>query len=397
MFKNKFGRLFIMDMSQAQRRRLAALKTTRYFAMFSILHQILRDNNTDKNITIVLIALVLVFEGNNYIRKSYLKRNRDIWFYFSYAVSVISLGFLSYRLSSFGTQLYNIVLLIELIVTEKKVAIWAVIFEGVTFCLASTRFDLSDIYSIGSIVFSYLVSLFIVLLFRNLVVEKVKVDHLNEELREVNLTLKEYTAKIEELTIAKERTRIAQELHDSIGHSLVALKMNLEYAENVVDLKPEKAKEVINKAQNLSKDCIIDLRKAVSLLKEEVSVEKLRQAIIELFQKFKETNSIRLNLDMEDSVEEVNPDIKNCIYKTVREAVTNGIKHGKATVFNVEILKSSGIIVLKVKNNGLECDTIVKSNGVRGIEDRINALGGKVDFISGKGIGFAIEATIPEL
>ena len=42
------------------------------------------------------------------------------------------------------------------------------------------------------------------------------------------------------------------------------------------------------------------------------------------------------------------------------------------------------MIILKVKNNGLECKSIIKSNGIKGIEERINALGGKVNFSSEK-------------
>ena len=68
-------------------------------------------------------------------------------------------------------------------------------------------------------------------------------------------------------------------------------------------------------------------------------MEKLRESINELFENFKETNRIKVDLQMDDIVEDVNPDIKNCIYKTIREAVTNGIKHGNATVFSIEIFK----------------------------------------------------------
>jgi signal transduction histidine kinase len=222
-------------------------------------------------------------------------------------------------------------------------------------------------------------------------------ENLNKKLEDVNLTLKEYSDKIEELTIAKERTRIAQELHDSIGHSLVALKMNLEYAENVAEVQPKKAKEVINKAQEISQECIANLRKAVSLLKEDAVVEKLREAINELFENFKASDHIKFELVMDNDVEYVSPDIKNCIYRTIREAITNGIKHGNATVFIIEIFKEAGIIVLKVKNNGFECSNIIASNGIRGIEERINALGGSVKFNSEKGCGFAIKVTIPEI
>ncbi len=387
-----------MDIFSSTKSRLLVLKAMQYLAVLSILDTILNYYKTNSNMKFILILMILMLQGNNHIRSKYLKDRKGKLYYLSYAISVIAVGYFTYELKCFGTAVYNVFLLIEIIVTIKKVEVLAVIFTFLVYCISNVPYvDLTKADSVKSAVINYLGSLFIVFLFRNTIIEKTRIEVLNKELKATNLKLKEFSNKIEELTIAKERTRIAQELHDSIGHSLVALKMNLEYAENVLELKPEKAKEVINKTQNISKDCITNLRKAVSLLKEKNSVKKLRESINELFQNFKETNRIKLILQMNDKVEAVSPDIKNCIYKTVREAVTNGIKHGNADVFDIEIFKESNMIILKVKNNGLECNNIVKSNGVKGIEERIEALGGKVKFNSEKGSGFTIEAGIPEM
>jgi signal transduction histidine kinase len=177
--------------------------------------------------------------------------------------------------------------------------------------------------------------------------EKIKTEKLNTELKATNLKLKQYS----KFTIAKERTRIAQELHDSIGHSLVALSMNLEYAENVVAIKPEKAKTTIQNCYTLSKDSLKTLRKAVSVLKETNSITNLRDDIEQIFINFKNTNTYKFNLDFDEQVEKFSREIKTCIFKILREAITNGIKHGNATPFNIHIYKSSNDIIFKIEKN----------------------------------------------
>lgn len=203
---------------------------------------------------------------------------------------------------------------------------------------------------------------------RSLFIEKTRENKLNNELINANLKLKEYSEKIGELTVSKERTRIAQELHDSIGHSLIALNMNLEYAENVVDLKPEKAKEVIIKAHGISKGCIVKLREVVSVLKEDTLIDNLSDAVNKLFENFHNNEKYKFNLKMYEDIETATPIIKSCIYKTIMEGITNGIKHGNADIFNIEIVKDHDNILFKIRNNGLGCKSIKKSNGTKGIE-----------------------------
>jgi signal transduction histidine kinase len=209
--------------------------------------------------------------------------------------------------------------------------------------------------------------------------------------------LKQYSVEIEELTIINERANVAQELHDSLGHSLIALTMNLEYAENIFDSTPEKAKEIISKSYNISKECIMNLRKAVSTLRERKIIKELRESINEIFYTFKEIDKIKFNFKMEETIESTNPDIKYCIYKTIKESITNGIKHGNATIFHIDILNVKNQIYLTIKDNGLGCNKIIKSNGLKGIESRVNKLGGSVSFAYGTHCGFTIKVKIPVL
>ncbi|WP_129730843.1 sensor histidine kinase [Ectobacillus funiculus] len=204
-------------------------------------------------------------------------------------------------------------------------------------------------------------------------------------------------AKLKEITIVKERTRIAQEMHDSIGHSLIALRMHLEFAENMIEANPQKAGEAIVKAHDFSQKSIKELRKAVAVLKDQsvnsqIDLEELLNDMIESLQT---SGKLKFTLNFDKEVESGNQDMKNCIYNSVREAVTNGLKHGKAQQFLINITKSSEKIRVIVEDDGEGCSQIKKSHGLQGIEERIGLLNGKVSFSSEKGRGFKLLAEIP--
>jgi signal transduction histidine kinase len=349
---------------------------------------------------VTLSAGLFLFCINNYVRKKYLLIKKDVWYTFSYILSVIVLGVLTTILASLNTSIYNIILLIEIIVVISKVNYVLLISNLVIYVVSNFLsyvwlYKGSELGVLVNILINFFSPCLILFLFQTIVLEKSRYEILNNELKEANLTLKTYADEIEDLTKIRERNRIAQELHDSMGHSLMALKMYLEYAENILESNSEKSKEVIHKTQSMAKDCIDNLRKAVSLLKAPPSIELLRAAILDLFQNFKETGSLRFHLDMDDSVERAPTGIKSCIYKIIREAITNGIKHGNATIFQITVKDLHDCYCLTIGNNGLVCNTIIKSNGIIGMEEGLKTLGGTINFSSSDSFGLIIEAVIP--
>ena len=96
---------------------------------------------------------------------------------------------------------------------------------------------------------AYFATLLLVYLFREISLERGKGHVLHSELVEAH-------AKLEEIAIVKERTRIAQEMHDSIGHSLIALRMKLEFSVNMIDVNPKQAGEALAKAYYFSQNSI---------------------------------------------------------------------------------------------------------------------------------------------
>lgn len=227
--------------------------------------------------------------------------------------------------------------------------------------------------------------------------EKEEVNQLNEKLQLANIKLQQYSKEVEDLAISKERTRMAQELHDSLGHSLMALTMNLEFAKKICDIKPEKVKEVLVKSEDIAKSSITSLRKAVNLLKEEREIKDFNDSIEELINNFHLLNNIKINFNTDKNLDNLSSIAKISMYKTIQQSVTNSIQHGKATEININITTTKEGTRIILIDNGVGCNKIIKSNGLKGIENRITLLNGSVKYFNNDNIGFGIDINIPIL
>src|SRR5699024_5124629 len=126
--------------------------------------------------------------------------------------------------------------------------------------------------------------------YKALYIEKTKVEKLNKK-------LEQQSKEIERLTITKERNRVAQEIHDYLGHNLSALNMNLDVAGKIVDKCPSKTEEIINKCQGLTKESMAGLREAVYALKEEDYDLGLKKSIEKLIENISNLGNINITLN----------------------------------------------------------------------------------------------------
>ncbi|MGL5648405.1 MAG: sensor histidine kinase [Clostridium sp.] len=205
--------------------------------------------------------------------------------------------------------------------------------------------------------------------------DKKKIRYLNKELVEQNKKLEEYSEKVEILTLEKERNRVAQELHDSLGHYLMAISMNLNMLEKIKS--EEKKEEIFLKIKELMKDSITELRDTVYKLKEDAKISFVKR-IYELEDNLKE--KIKFINDIDEKIELEDDRVKEALYITIKECITNGLKHGDSTEFEISIKVDNEKIKFYISNNGSLPEKIEKSNGVLGIEERIEKIGGSVLF-----------------
>src|SRR5712692_3426348 len=94
-----------------------------------------------------------------------------------------------------------------------------------------------------------------------------EVERLAAELQAANQKLREYAAQVEELATTKERNRVAREIHDSLGHYLTVINVQLEAAQLLVPADPERAMLALRKAQSLAQEGLADVRRSVAALR----------------------------------------------------------------------------------------------------------------------------------
>lgn len=377
-----------------------------YFVMIFIFINIILRYRENLKLCSIYIFIYSLLVTNEYMRNNYFYKVKTKYFN-SLIVSTILSSILmiyakGYTFIFFFLFIYPIVMLEE--VGKRKALLT---FNLAAYFLSSivSYAKLIDVFSINfykenglellSLILVYFTITVMNSYFRYQVEEKIKLKKWSIELEQANEKLKEYSKKIEELTIESERNRVAQEIHDSLGHSLTALIMQLDYIEKILEVNPQRAKEITIKAQNSARNSMIELRQAVYCLKNNNTNKGLIEAINDMILNIKLTDNIEIIFNLDGDVEILKPEIKNFIYKTIQEGLTNGIKHGKAGKFLIELANKNNEVILNIKDNGQGCSDIIKGNGLIGMENRVYPLGGMIKFGKDVDNGFYINAVIP--
>lgn len=331
-----------------------------------------RVKNNPKYLLISL-GLFLIVVVNDYFRgRSFYKNEKK---YFSSMALTMMLSKILIIIIGGYTDIYFFIILYELIIyTEGKLSVIFICSEIIIYLgiilskISSVENIFSSTYWMNNIIDIIMPLMGVLFYFITLIGYKT----LGKEKREVERLNKE----IEVLTIAKERNRVSQEIHDNLGHSLIALNMNLDVAEKILEKDIVKAKELINKSQGLTKESMDSLRKAVYALKD-IKPMKLRDHIEDLT---KNIEGVKVELKIDERTEELLPEYKDVILASIKESLTNSIKHGRADRIIIDLVIDEGLLKVIIIDNGLGCSKLVKGNGLIGIESRVCAYGGEVLF-----------------
>jgi len=348
---------------------------------------------------ISLFSFSTIMMVNDYIRNVKLKSHTK-YVYISLSFSIFAALILQYFVVGESTTIYAYCFLFEIFQLEKSMLKFFLSTHFSLFFLVDTlSLQISNADNIhvnlSMKLLAYLGTAGIMYYQKTIEIEKEEIKQLNEKLKLANIKLQEYALEIEEATISSERTRVAQELHDSLGHSLMALAMHLEFAKKICTTKPQKVEEVLEQSEKIAKSSINDLRKAVTLLNSEVEIADFDTSIEKLIHNFYLVSNLKITCTKNSNINNLSSLIKTSIYKTIQECITNSLKHGNATEINIKITATNENIEFIITDNGIGCNNIIKSNGLNGIENRINLLSGTTYYFSHNGLGFGIKVFIP--
>lgn len=213
--------------------------------------------------------------------------------------------------------------------------------------------------------------------------------------------LREYALRIENQATLEERNRIAREIHDSLGHHLTALNIQLETGLKLWHIDPDRAYSYLVQAKASGSQALQAIRESVSTLrKDSLAGKLLQEAIGELCNSFQTATNIIPQCQIAILPELPNP-IPLTIYRIVQEALTNICKHAgindRSVVVSIKIFVNGGRVKLEIKDNGrgFATDQNRSGFGLQSMEERVKALGGDLVIESALEEGCRIFAQIP--
>ncbi|MDQ0191765.1 sensor histidine kinase [Paenibacillus wynnii] len=201
----------------------------------------------------------------------------------------------------------------------------------------------------------------------------------------------------EELAVFKERTRIAEEVHDTVGHTLTTAIVALEGAQLLFDKKPEEARRKIIVAREQMKHGLGNIRQVVKTLKTThgtVSGLDLKDGIQKIMADTTKQTGVHFIFHYAAAIRLISLQ-EYVIINSIKESITNALRHGNASMIEISVLEQQDTIHITVKDNGRGCDSVNYGFGLKSMQERIEAIGGQLD-VQGEPVnGFALYIWMP--
>jgi two-component system sensor histidine kinase DesK len=192
--------------------------------------------------------------------------------------------------------------------------------------------------------------------------------------------------EIATLAVANERERVARDLHDLLGHSLTTITVKAGLARRVLESSGDipRAVEEIREVEGLTRSALSDVRATVSEYREVSLSAEIVGARAAL-------RAAEIDADLPHAVDNVRPELQSVFGYVLREAVTNVLRHSGAKLVKVKL----GDTWLEVEDDGTAAE-VVPGNGLRGLTERLDAVGGTLRASARPGGGLLVRAEIPQ-
>ncbi len=220
-----------------------------------------------------------------------------------------------------------------------------------------------------------------------------------ESLAEANTRLAHYAATLEDLTISRERNRMARELHDTLAHTLSGLSVQLETIGAYWTVDPDKARLMVNEALAVTRSGLQETRRALkSLRASPVDDLGLALALEKLARDAAARAHLQLDLSLPERMPVLAPDVQQCIYRVTQEAVANVVQHAGAHTLSVRLSVDGQVVSLLVQDdgNGFDLQRAGASGryGLAGMRERAELAAGRLLVTSRPGQGTGIRLTL---
>lgn len=226
-----------------------------------------------------------------------------------------------------------------------------------------------------------------------------RAEGLLKDLQAANAALKAAHQREKELAIAEERVRLARDIHDGVGHHLTVLSIQLQAAGKLVEHNPQAAAESIQVSRAEAQAALEEIRRSVGVMRQPLAESRpLAGVLSDLAREFSEHSGMPVHFEQAGEPVELSLFAQQTLYRVVQESLTNSQKHGKdVRNIQVKLVYSTGTVRLVVSDDGLkpEASASRAGYGLKGLQERVEQLGGKFCCGPGQTNGFQVDVTIP--
>lgn len=200
----------------------------------------------------------------------------------------------------------------------------------------------------------------------------------------------------------EERTRLARELHDSIGQSLTAIIMTTATVENNLPPGFPGAKEKLANVRDIAAQALRDLRSLICDLRPEILDDLgLTLAVRSQAKKYLEPIGVKVRFRVTDLKDRLPAEVEIAVFRVIQEAITNIARHAQASQAHISLTKKDDRLIVRIEDNGIGFDPgqVLDGQGqgwgLRGMKERITLLDGEFYVGSKPGRGTLVLAKVP--
>ena len=214
-----------------------------------------------------------------------------------------------------------------------------------------------------------------------------------------NIYLKDAESKAEirknmllaENKLLEGRSKLAQTLHDKLGHNINGSIYQLEAVKVIMEKDPEKSKVMLQGVIDQMRGGMDEIR---AILRKE-RPEKKEQSMLQLYKLCEDCNEkgVAMELSTSGDISLISENYWEIILDNAFEAVTNAMKYSKCTRINVSIVVMNKMLRCSITDNGIGCGNLVDGMGISGMRSRVRAVGGTISFETES--GFAVNMLLP--
>jgi len=217
-----------------------------------------------------------------------------------------------------------------------------------------------------------------------------------DTLAELNLNLQGYARTVDQESSERERNRISREVHDISGYIFTNLVALMDAAGSMPRDDHSGLTELLITARKTAQEGLRETRLALRRLRnEQLRDDDVPRAVFKIVTIFRKVTGLEVMLSLGNLPNSLPHELSLALYRTVQEALTNAVRHGKASQVRVIFWVEGDELRLTITDNGKGAIQVVKGIGLAGMEERLGPLGGSVLVGPAPEGGFSLTVRVP--